>query len=96
MTMVLEISNISFRPAAIPLVAEGLLGWVAFTLDKALRIEGVALRRTIEGHLTLSFPSYRDRYGNERYCLRPLNDSARQAIEEQVFQALGLSGEDAP
>ena len=86
------ISNIRFVAAGPDDVATGLLGYVSAVLNGALRLDGLALRRTAEGRLTLSFPFRRDHAGNQCFYLRPLNDIARQEIEHQVFQALVLEG----
>ena len=69
----------------------GLLGWVSFTLCGALRVEGVALRRTSDGRRKLSFPERKDRSGQRHDLLRPLDQHARRAIETAVFEALGMA-----
>ena len=68
----------------------GLLGWVSFDLDQVLRVDGVALRRRLDGRLTLSFPCRRGRAGDSHPYLRPLDAQARTIIERQVFRELGL------
>jgi hypothetical protein len=71
---------------------QGLVGWVSFDLDEALRIDGVALRRRLDGRPTLSFPCRRGKAGESHPYLRPLDAQARAVIEQQVFAALGLDG----
>ncbi len=73
----------------------GLLGWVSFELNQILRIDGVVLRRTSRGSLSLSFPERRDRRGQCHQIVRPLSNRTRMEIEDQVFQALRL-GEAVP
>ena len=68
----------------------GLLGWIACVVDGSLALDGLALRRTMDGRLTLSFPARRDRSGRRHHYVRPSSDAARREIEEQVFAALGL------
>jgi len=74
----------------------GLLGWASFELYGHVRLDGVAVRRTRDGRLTLAFPERRDATGRRHPVVRPLNDEARREIEQQVFAALGLDAEAAP
>lgn len=68
----------------------GLLAWLRFRLDRALIVDGVALRRTRDGRLCLAWPERRDRAGRQHPILRPVDDAARVAIEREVFAQLGL------
>lgn len=85
-----RISNVVIATAASDSVSSGLLGWVSFDIDEALRVDGVALRRRLDGRLTLSFPCRRGKSGGSHPYLRPLDAQARAVIERQVFAALGL------
>jgi len=84
------ISKVVMVAAARDELGAGLLGWVSFDLDEVLRIDGVALRRRLDGRLTLSFPCRRGKSGDNHPYLRPLDAQARAVIERQVFEALGL------
>ncbi len=66
----------------------GLRGWTSFLLDDALVVEGVAIRRSRDGVLSLSFPEPVDRKGKRRRPVRPVDEEARLAIERQVLSAL--------
>ena len=79
-----SVSDVRFSPAAEVEVATGLLGWVSFELDY-VRLDGVAVRRTRDGRLALSYPRRR-----QHRFVRPLNEETRRAIEAAVFAALGL------
>lgn len=72
--------------------ARGLLFFAAFTYG-ALRLDGVAVRRTRDGRLALSFPVRHDRHGRHHALVRPIDDAARRALEAQVFAALDLKHE---
>jgi hypothetical protein len=69
----------------------GLLGWITCRLNGRLQLDGLALRKTLDGRHTLSFPARRDGAGRQRFYLRPLDDATREAIEQQVFKALGIA-----
>jgi DNA-binding cell septation regulator SpoVG len=89
----LLVSEVRFTSASSDDIERGLLGWASFTVDGNLRIDGVAVRRTLDGRLVLSFPSRRDGQGRRHAYVRPLDDDARRHVEHQVFEALGLSAE---
>jgi DNA-binding cell septation regulator SpoVG len=83
-----RVSRLSFMAAPADLREGGLLGWVRFTLDGSLAIDGVAVRRARAGHLTLSWPARRDRHGVDHHILRPIDDVTRREIEGQVLREI--------
>lgn len=87
-TRQLQVTDVSFRPASDADRILGLIGFCEFTLGGDVRVTGVALRRTLRREWKLSFPSRFDGTGKRRYYLRPLTDSARESIENQVIDAL--------
>ena len=86
----LTISNVRFSAGTPAMVAQGVLGFVAATVNSALRIDGVAVRRTRDGRLTLSYPAREDNSGRQHALFCPINDEVRREIEDRVFQALGI------
>ena len=68
----------------------GLLGYVTFTVNGRLRLDGVAVCRTVEGDIALSFPARRDQAGQERFYIQPVDDATRRELEQAVFDALGI------
>jgi hypothetical protein len=91
----LRIDEIRFASASSGEAATGLLGYVSCTLNGVLRLDGLALRRTLSGALALSFPVRIDRAGRRHAYIRPLTNEARMTIEAQVFAALALQVEAA-
>jgi hypothetical protein len=71
-------------PAGRTLERRGLLGWVSLEIN-GLVIDGLALRRTREGRLALSWPAKRDRRGVDHYVVRPIDHKTRIEIERQVL-----------
>lgn len=78
----------TFSSAPEQLQARGLLGWLCVTVNEAIQIDGIALRRTLVGDLVITFPERRDSSGNHHPIVRPLGEEARRSIEEQIFDAL--------
>lgn len=70
----------------------GLIGWVSCTVGGTLRVDGIALRRTLGGDSRLAFPCRKDRAGRKHYVVRPLDETTRIAIERQVLAALDGQG----
>ncbi|MCK6447901.1 MAG: hypothetical protein L6Q99_16025 [Planctomycetes bacterium] len=86
------VSDVAFVMASPKLHPTGLLGWARFTLDGRYCLDGIAVRKTLSGRLTLSFPERVDRHGRSYAVVRPLDDATRIAIETQVFDALACDG----
>jgi len=63
----------------------GLLAYVALTLPGDLRLDGLTLRRTTDGRLTVSIPDRRTPSGERRPILRPLTPAARAEFEAAVI-----------
>jgi DNA-binding cell septation regulator SpoVG len=87
-----SIADVSFVRASAADVRRGLVGYVSLSIDGALRLDGIALRRTIDGDIVLSFPTRIDRRGHEHALVRPLSDEIRRAIERDVLHEIALQG----
>ena len=96
MNDVVRISEVRFVSGPPADARDGLIGWVSCIINRAIHIDGICLRRTLNGRLTLSFPGRCDRAGPRHYYVRPLNERSRRDIEHQVLRALGRLEEDAP
>ena len=70
----------------------GLVGYISVHYG-ALVIDGITVRRTADGRLTLSFPERRDGRGRRHDIVRPVDDAARRAIEAAVFREATLARE---
>lgn len=65
----------------------GLLAYLAVTVNRALRVTGLALRRSSAGELYVSFPARTDDAGRHA-ILHPIDEKARLEIERQIFAEL--------
>lgn len=88
----LRIANIRFVPARLDERSRGLRGWVSLDIGDALHLDGIAVRRALDGRMYLSFPVQRDDRGREHSLVRPLTQDARDAIESQVIDELRRRG----
>ena len=89
----LHVDNVTFTAAAGTDRSRGLVGWVSCEIGGALRLDGIAVRRTRDDRIVLSFPEHTDRRGERHPYMRPIDHASRLAIEEQVLSQLpgGLS-----
>lgn len=74
----------------------GLMAWLRFRLDDRILIDGVALRRSRDQRLLLSWPGRRDKHGRLHHSVRPFDDDARIALEAAIFDELDLPAEVRP
>jgi hypothetical protein len=79
--------------ASVHAAGTGLLGFVTARYGDLL-LDGIAVRRTRDGRVVLSWPSRRDSRGRDHSVVRPCGDDARQALEAAILGALGLSAQE--
>ncbi len=91
MNTLLKVTGVRFVPAPARQLRAGLLGWATFVMAGQVRVDGVAIRRTLDGRRALSFPERTDSSGRRHPVIRPLDDYTRREIETQVFAALGFA-----
>lgn len=69
----------------------GMLGFLSLDFGD-LVLDGLVIRRTLEGRLTIAWPERRDRSGRGHPIVRPRDDEARRRIEKAVFGAAVAEG----
>ena len=90
MSAMFEIGDVVLTQAPAKDRATGLLAYASFTLDRVLQVDGIAVRRTRDGRLSLSWPNRTDSRGRRHPILRPRNDVARVEIERAFIAAVGV------
>ena len=90
MGFVLLVTEVRLTAASCAEAQSGLIGYVSCIVNGNLYLDGVTLRRTVDGRLALSFPARTDAAGKRHFYVRPLDDRARRDIEHQVLRALGF------
>jgi DNA-binding cell septation regulator SpoVG len=76
-------------------IRSGLLGYVSVFYGD-LVLDGITVRRTSEGRMTLSFPQRRDGRGRSHPLFRPVDDAARLRIERAIFDAATVAEQVTP
>lgn len=82
------ITGIEFTRASRAQARTGLLGWVSCILSGEIQLDGIAVRRTRAGRITLSFPEHRDRHRRRHPMCRPLTDEGRERLEDEILSVL--------
>ena len=82
-----KISNMTFSHALQRDRERGLFGYISF-LYGGLRLDGITLRKTMQGKWTLSFPERIDPAGFRHPIIRPIDDESRLEIEHEVYGQL--------
>jgi DNA-binding cell septation regulator SpoVG len=82
------VTNVTYSVASAADRARGLVGFVSCCFDHRFVVDGITVRRALDGRVVLSFPERRDRAGRAHPVLRPINSSVRIAIERAVLHAL--------
>lgn len=90
----LHVTGVEMKLASAAHNEAGLIAWIAITLNDALRVDGLTLRRTLGGRTTLSFPARTDASGLQHPVFRPLDEEIRRDIQDQVFRRLGIRQEE--
>jgi len=85
---VAQISAVRFRPASSRDQASGLLGYVSFTIGNLWVVDGIAVRRTRDGEMIISYPTRRDSRGREHAYLRPVNREIAKEAERIILREI--------
>jgi len=83
-----KVSDIRFTAAPKALRGTGLYAFAQVLLDGRWEVDGIAIRRSLEGALLVTFPARKDGSGAARPYFRPVDPEARAAIEVAVLHAL--------
>jgi DNA-binding cell septation regulator SpoVG len=71
-------------------IRSGLLAWLTIEFGGSLILDGLTLRRTVDGRHAISFPLRRDPKGNRHVLIQPVDSDARRRIESAILQQLDL------
>ena len=94
MTETFRVTDVVFTAADQRGNEAGLVGFASCLLNGGLRVDGVAVRRTLGGRIIITFPARLDSRGRKHAILAPINESIRRDLERQILEALGFAQED--
>ncbi len=90
-----EVRVVSWVRASDAELRTGMCGYLRVAYG-SLELDGIVLRKTIEGRYALSFPARTDRAGKKHSYIRPRDSEAREAIEREILWQLGERAEFVP
>ena len=82
----LEISEVRIR--LLDGAPGGLVAMASCVVDGALVLNNIAIRRSGDGRLRLSYPARFSRTGTKHYFFNPINRTAKAAIDEAILARL--------
>ena len=85
------VTQAEFTPAPLRLLGSGLRGWICCVIN-GLQVDGITLRRTAAGSLTLVCPARRDLKGTQFPYVLPVDSVAHACLDQQIFAALKPQG----
>ncbi len=80
----MTITDLKFTVADAAHRASGILGWIRVTLAGAVIVDGIALRRSLDGSLAITWP----KQPNGRPVASPASSEARKKIENAILEAV--------
>ena len=86
------ISDIRIARASESQRARGLIAWVCCLLDGWFQIDGLCVRRTLDGRYVVSFPTHFDERNVKRTAFRPVTREAHEAVERPILDNLRRRG----
>ncbi len=86
------ITEFAFTPAPRSLRATGLLGFLRLVLNDTVVIDGITIRRTLQGTIVVSWPEHHRR-GASRRVVHPRDEDSRAFIEREILRVLRRRGE---
>lgn len=81
----IRFTDLRIKPASAADKASGLVAYLAMTLPGGLRVDGLTLRRTAKGVLSVSYPERRSASGDRHPILCPATPEDRAAFEAAVL-----------
>ena len=85
---IFEVLRVHRRPAGPKDNSKGVLAYLKVELP-GLVLDGLALRQSAFGKVYVSFPARVTEDGTRRYLVRPSDEQARRALEEEILHKLG-------
>jgi DNA-binding cell septation regulator SpoVG len=78
-----EISDV--RICFLPTEDRGLVAWITCVIDRAIKLNNIALRRGRDGGLFLTFPTKLAPSGERRFHFHPISAAATALLERAIL-----------
>jgi DNA-binding cell septation regulator SpoVG len=81
-----QVSNVKLR--IVEKGTDGLLAWAACVIAGAIKLDNIAIRRSRDGSLFLTYPAKRDSSGDNHQYFHPISVEASRAIQDAILARL--------
>jgi len=69
---------------------EGLKAWASCVVSGAIKLDNIAIRRSQDGSLFLTYPSKQSRKGPRHPYFHPITPEASKAVEDAILTRLAI------
>lgn len=71
---------------------DGLIAWASCVINSCLYVNNIAIRKSQEGEIFLTFPAKKSKKGVKYFYLRPINREAKAILDAAILgEFKGLS-----
>jgi DNA-binding cell septation regulator SpoVG len=67
---------------------DGLLAWASCVVSGAIKLDNIAIRRSRDGGLFLTYPTKRSAGGEKYHYFNPISKEAAQAVQDALLTQL--------
>lgn len=71
---------------------DGLIGWASCVINGALYLNNIAIRRTREGNIILTFPGKRSKRDQKYFFFNPISREAKEKLDQAILGKLSGMG----
>ena len=89
----LKVSEVKIR--LVDQSEDGLIGWASCVVNGSLFLNNIAIRKSREGKVILTFPAMRSKGDSKYFFFNPISHEAARVLEEAIIDKLKLASSDA-
>ena len=69
------------------------IGWASCVVNDSLYLNNIAIRRTKDGKVFITFPAEKSGEGSKYFYFNPINQEAARVLEKAIIDKLRLAGD---
>ena len=70
---------------------DGLIGWASCVVNGSLYLNNIAIRKSREGKVILTFPAKKSKGDSKYFFFNPISHDAARILEEAIIDKLKLA-----
>jgi len=68
---------------------DGLVGWASCVVNGSLYLNNIAIRRTLDGAVILTYPCKKSKRDQKYFFFNPINRQAKEAMDAAILGSIG-------